>query len=98
MAVVSRAKIEARTVIRIIVWRRIGRAINDRRRVWRRRLVHVEVNLPRDGVFRGEQMTGPERARLDELVGVEREGLDHVIIGAKIVEGAVRIAKNLQGA
>ena len=65
---------------------------------WRRRsgCIHVEENALRNPVLMREVSTGSEYPGLDKLIGREREGLDDVIIGAKIMERPVLVAENLQ--
>ena len=42
-------------------------------------------------------MARPEHRRLHEFVRLRRESLDNVVIGTEIMEGAIRVSKDLEG-
>ena len=60
-------------------------------------MVHIEINPLWNPVLMGEMPPGPKHAGLDILVGINRDGLDEVIIGAEVVKGSVFVAKYLYG-
>src|SRR5438874_7922493 len=91
-------KPKARAVVRraiIISWRRRITVDRHAGRGGRRRLVHVEVNLLRYPVFWSHHMASLENSHLLKLIRGHRQCPHDIIVGAKIVEGAVWIAENL---
>lgn len=86
----------------VIIW--IGAIIIGVRVSWRSGghgrgrwfLVHVEVYPLRDLVRVGPAAAGAVATHLGVLVSRQRKSLNHVLIGAKVVEGSVAIAKYFQ--
>src|SRR5947208_14919166 len=69
--------------------RRNNRAVTGR---W---LVHVEINAGGNPILRSHHVAGLKSSDLGELVRGDWQSADHVLIRSDVVEGAVRIAKNL---
>src|SRR2546430_14306034 len=99
------AEVEPKLRAPVVIWR----AIIDRRsiiRIARTRwpvgrvnlglLIHVKIDLLRNVILRTKPLTRPEKTDLLKLVGAQRQGPDHVVRGAKVVECPVRVAENLQ--
>ena len=106
-AVVSGPKIESdtrspvRSVIGIGVWRRTvivnwRRSItwSGLRRIGRRRHVHVEKDFRWDAVFGSKQVARAEEARLDKLIGADRQRAHDIKIRAEVVERTVWVTKD----
>src|SRR5205085_427397 len=59
-------------------------------------MVHIEVEAVGNPVFRPKPSASPKHANLRILIGGEGQGPNDKIIGAKIMEGPIRIPPDFQ--